>query len=283
MNTTFAATFTLTTPMINGKAPLDGVVAAVLTRRLGGDYQRAHQEIPFARENGVLCCSAGVFEAYNDPKFNPRYAQEGEIAKRGVFFGPLQGFAAKLSPSDIDLDLVRANSAKVRRPKREDELSEKELAKLQKDGVLPEISENTKWTYGESRVRECGNVLSFYQTMLVNKVWYFGITTDQEQFQSLVEDIAFLGKKGSVGFGTVDRSKTAIYFDEGSCNGIVDADGKPMRPIPLHSKIKVAKNSVIADVGYQPAYWDIANRAPCYVPDEQYMTKTFEQIDKEML
>ena len=283
MNSTFALSLSLTTPVINGKSPLDGILAAVLTRRLGGDYLRAHQEIPVARESGVLCCSAGVFEAYNDPNFKERYAQEGEVAKRGVFLGPLQGFAAKLSPSDIDLDLVRPNSAKVRRVKREDELSEKELAKFKKDGSLPEIAENTKWTYGESRVRECGNVLSFYQTMIVNKVWYFGITPDKELFKSLVDDIEFLGKKGSVGYGAVERAKTVIYFDEGKVNGIVDANGNPLRPIPLHSKIKVAKNSVMADVGYQPAYWDIANRAPCYVPSEQYMTKTFKQIDEEML
>ena len=254
MNTHFAVKLSLQTPLINATTPLDAIVARLLSDELDGDWQRAHNELPFATENSVLCCSAPIFEAYNDPLFKPKKDDLHAKPKLGVFHGPLQGFAAKLDPSDINTELVKPNAEK-----------------------------GTAWRYGTSRVRECGNVLGFYQTMLVQNVWYFGITNDADKLERLVYQIENIGKKRGVGFGALHKDQTQCYIDMGKTNGIVGPGGNPLRPIPVSAGIKVKEGAIIGDYAWRPAYWNIENRSACYIPDEQYITKTFDQIEEGLL
>lgn len=115
-------------------------------------------------------------------------------------------------------------------------------------------------TMGERRRRDYGNVLSSYRAVETPKVTWHCVG-DQDAIIDLLAEAEFIGKKRSAGFGQV-----SAWDCEGSdLDGLTNHRGEPLRPIPAHM-FAGDRSLPVQDAAWKPAYWNPANRAPCYAP-----------------
>lgn len=113
---------------------------------------------------------------------------------------------------------------------------------------------------GLTRRSDFGNVMNGYQTMVAEAIQWHA-EGDPEQVLELLRDVEFIGKKRTAGFGQV-RGWQLIESD---LDGIADADGQPLRPVPL-AMWQGDGNAIRADAAWRPAYWLPRHRAVCAVP-----------------
>lgn len=115
-------------------------------------------------------------------------------------------------------------------------------------------------TMSEHRRRDYGNVLSSYRTVETSSVsWH--CVGDEEAILDLLGEAEFIGKKRSAGFGQVN----AWDCEESDLDGLTGRLGEPLRPIPVHM-FSGDRTLPVLDAAWKPAYWNPANRAPCYAP-----------------
>ena len=86
--------------------------------------------------------------------------------------------------------------------------------------------------------------------------WY--ATGDADRIRALLERLPMIGKK---------RATRVVRWDveEGELDGVLGYADEPLRPVPVELWCG-DKSGPIVDVAWRPAYWDINNRVPCYVP-----------------
>lgn len=113
---------------------------------------------------------------------------------------------------------------------------------------------------GLTRRSDFGNVMNGYRTMAAEAVQWHG-EGDPEQILELLQEIEFIGKRRTAGFGQV-REWQLIESD---LDGITDAAGQPLRPVPL-SMWQGESDAIRADAAWRPAYWLPEHRAICVVP-----------------
>lgn len=113
---------------------------------------------------------------------------------------------------------------------------------------------------GLTRRSDFGNVMNGYQTITAQSIQWHA-EGDPEQVLELLQEVEFIGKKRTAGFGQV-RGWQLIESD---LDGITDATGQPLRPVPLPMWHGDA-NAVRADAAWRPAYWLPQHRAICAVP-----------------
>ena len=113
---------------------------------------------------------------------------------------------------------------------------------------------------GLTRRSDFGNVMNGYKTIVAKSIeWH--AEGDAEAVYDLLQEIEFIGKKRTAGFGQV-RDWELI---ESELDGITDASGQPLRPVPLqmwHGD----KDVIRADAAWKPAYWLPQHRTICAVP-----------------
>jgi hypothetical protein len=113
---------------------------------------------------------------------------------------------------------------------------------------------------GLSRRSDFGNVMNGYQTLMAQAIeWH--AEGDAEQVLELLQEVEFIGKKRTAGFGQVSNWQLL----ESDLDGIADAAGQPLRPVPL-TMWHGDKNAIRADAAWRPAYWLPQHRAICAVP-----------------
>lgn len=241
-------------------SPLDAIVHKFLTIEMGGDYVAARERLPFARRNGILCSS---FVIAQDAQEGPSAVLTQNLRTRNVI-------ESQVLPNTTD-------STVEREPIPREEWTPAQVKMYGGTDKVPyRTKETTQVAWGNS---EKGGVqlLNEYPTMLTPYLFYVGITTDFDYLQKVVKQVFNLGKNRTKGYGQI---KSAELHATGSCDGIVDSLGRPLRAIPVDSGIQVAPDSVIADATYQPAYWDPENRTKCYVPEISRQW-SISQIEKE--
>ena len=113
---------------------------------------------------------------------------------------------------------------------------------------------------GLTRRSDFGNVMNGYQTMVAEAIQWHA-EGDAEQVLELLQEVEFIGKKRTAGFGQV-RGWQLIESD---LDGISDATGQPLRPVPL-DMWQGDQNAIRADAAWRPAYWLPQHRAICAVP-----------------
>lgn len=117
---------------------------------------------------------------------------------------------------------------------------------------------------GLTRRTDFGNVMNSYQTMTAETIqWY--AEGDAEEVLELLQEIEFIGKKRTAGFGQV----RSWQLTESGYDGISDVAGQPLRPVPL-TMWHGAPNALRADAAWRPAYWLPQHRAICAVPKGIY-------------
>lgn len=84
---------------------------------------------------------------------------------------------------------------------------------------------------------------------------------DADQVLELLQDIEFIGKKRTAGFGQV----RGWELMESDLDGITDANRQPLRPVPL-TMWHGDQDAIRADAAWRPAYWMPQHRAICAVP-----------------
>ena len=113
---------------------------------------------------------------------------------------------------------------------------------------------------GLTRRSDFGNVMNGYQTVVAQAIQWHA-EGDPDHVLDLLHEVEFIGKKRTAGFGQVRDWRLAAS----NLDGITDATGQPMRPVPLeiwHGD----KNAIRADAAWRPAYWLPQHRAICAVP-----------------
>lgn len=113
---------------------------------------------------------------------------------------------------------------------------------------------------GLTRRSDFGNVMNGYQTLVAESLQWHA-EGDAEQVLALLQDIEFIGKKRTAGFGQVRGWRLA----ESELDGIADAQGQPLRPVPL-TMWQGDPDAIRADAAWRPAYWVPQHRALCAVP-----------------
>lgn len=113
---------------------------------------------------------------------------------------------------------------------------------------------------GLTRRSDFGNVLNGYKTIVAKGIeWH--AEGDAEEVLELLQDVEFIGKKRTAGFGQV-RGWELV---ESELDGVAGKDGQPLRPVPL-TMWNGDKNAIRADAAWKPAYWLPQHRAICAVP-----------------
>ena len=113
----------------------------------------------------------------------------------------------------------------------------------------------------EKRKRNFGNVFNTYRAISTPSVsWY--CEGDRNAIEDILRrDARYIGKRRASGFGKVAEWKSAT---EAVFDGLMD-NNKPMRPIPA-DMFTGDRSLPVLDTAWKPAYWNPANRAPCYAP-----------------
>ena len=106
-----------------------------------------------------------------------------------------------------------------------------------------------------------GNVKNDYVTINTQTI-FWDVEGDYNQIHQLLQNAMFIGKKRTAGYGEIAEWK----FKDGSNDGLLSSDNKPLRPIPVHL-YKGDKTLPIVDAAWKPAYWNPENRAACYAPE----------------
>ena len=115
---------------------------------------------------------------------------------------------------------------------------------------------------GLTRRSDFGNVMNGYQTLAAEAVQWHA-EGDPDQVLALLQEVEFIGKRRTAGFGQVQVGSWQLI--ESDLDGITDATGQPLRPVPLtmwHGDANVLR----ADAAWRPAYWLPQHRAICAVP-----------------
>ena len=112
-----------------------------------------------------------------------------------------------------------------------------------------------------TRRRDYGAVLNKYRTITVSSISW-DVIGDIDEIESLLGDAFFIGKKRTAGYGEV----TSWDFKDSETDGLVDANGLPLRPIPAE-RFKGDKSLPMIDTAWKPAYWNLENRTACYAPE----------------
>lgn len=113
-----------------------------------------------------------------------------------------------------------------------------------------------------TRRSDFGNVMNGYQTIVAQSIqWY--AEGDPEQVLALLQEVEFIGKKRTAGFGQV-RGWELLESD---LDGVTDANNQPLRPVPL-TMWHGDPDTIRADAAWRPAYWLPQHRAICAVPKE---------------
>ena len=113
---------------------------------------------------------------------------------------------------------------------------------------------------GLARRSDFGNVMNGYKTLVAPALCWHA-EGDPEQVLELLQEVEFIGKKRTAGFGQVRGWR----LSESALDGVADAAGQPLRPVPLtmwHGN----PDAIRADAGWRPAYWVPQHRAICAVP-----------------
>jgi hypothetical protein len=84
---------------------------------------------------------------------------------------------------------------------------------------------------------------------------------DREAIEGVVHDINFIGKRRASGYGEVSKW-TVVETD---LSPLIDANAKPLRPIPVNM-FTGDRSLPVIDAAWMPPYWNPMNRAPCYAP-----------------
>jgi hypothetical protein len=105
-----------------------------------------------------------------------------------------------------------------------------------------------------------GNVMNGYQT-IVAKALQWHAEGDPDHVLELLQEVEFIGKKRTAGFGQVSNWQ----LTESVLDGIADATGQPLRPVPI-TMWQGDTNAIRADAAWRPAYWVLQHRAICAVP-----------------
>lgn len=113
---------------------------------------------------------------------------------------------------------------------------------------------------GLTRRGDFGNVMNGYQTVFAQAIQWHA-EGDADQVLELLQEIEFIGKKRTTGFGQVRDWQLM----ESELNGITDTAGQPLRPVPL-TMWQGDPNAMRADAAWRPAYWLPQHRAICAVP-----------------
>ena len=114
------------------------------------------------------------------------------------------------------------------------------------------------------RRRDFGPVFNSY-TMQTSPTADWFVVGDAEKIEELLAGSAhFIGKKRTAGFGQVkDWDISEVHTD-----GLTDEKGRPLRPIPVSQFQGNKKGLAVIDTAWRPAYWNPANRAACYAPEQ---------------
>lgn len=113
---------------------------------------------------------------------------------------------------------------------------------------------------GLTRRSDFGNVMNGYPTVVAEALQWHA-EGDAEQVLELLQEVEFIGKKRTAGFGQV----RGWQLMESNLDGITDAAGQPLRPVPLE-RWQGDQNALRADAAWRPAYWLPQHRAICAVP-----------------
>jgi hypothetical protein len=113
---------------------------------------------------------------------------------------------------------------------------------------------------GLTRRGDFGNVMNGYRTIMAESLQWHA-EGDPDHVLELLEDVEFIGKKRTAGFGQVRGWRLA----ESNLDGIADASGLPLRPVPL-TMWQGLPDAIRADVAWRPAYWLPQHRTICAVP-----------------
>ncbi|MEY4883509.1 MAG: hypothetical protein RIS34_1363 [Pseudomonadota bacterium] len=113
---------------------------------------------------------------------------------------------------------------------------------------------------GLTRRSDFGNVMNGYQTLVAQSIQWHA-EGDADQVLDLLQELEFIGEKRTAGFGQVRGWQLA----ESDLDGIADAAGQPLRPVPL-AMWHGDPNAIRADAAWRPAYWLPQHRAICAVP-----------------
>lgn len=113
---------------------------------------------------------------------------------------------------------------------------------------------------GLTRRGDFGNVMNGYRTMVAEAIQWHA-EGDPEHVLELLQEVEFIGKKRTAGFGQV----RAWQLMESNLDGITDAAGQPLRPVPL-PMWQGDSDAIRADAAWRPAYWLPQHRAICAVP-----------------
>jgi len=114
---------------------------------------------------------------------------------------------------------------------------------------------------GLKRRRQFGTVLNQYRTITVNSISW-DVIGDINQIEDLLRGAFFIGKKRTAGYGEV----TSWDFKDSETDGLMDANGQPLRPIPAE-RFNGDKSLPMIDTAWKPAYWNPENRSACYAPE----------------
>ena len=113
---------------------------------------------------------------------------------------------------------------------------------------------------GLTRRSDFGNVMNGYKTVVAQAIQWHA-EGDADQVLELLQDVDFIGKKRTAGFGQVRGWR----LTESGLDGVTDDAGLPLRPVPL-TLWQGDTNAIRADAAWRPAYWLPQHRAICAVP-----------------
>lgn len=113
---------------------------------------------------------------------------------------------------------------------------------------------------GLTRRSDFGNVMNAYQTTMAQAVQWHA-EGDADRTLELLQEVEFIGKKRTAGFGQV----RGWHLIESELDGIADVHGMPLRPVPW-TMWRGDRNALRADAAWRPAYWMAQHRVICAVP-----------------
>jgi CRISPR type IV-associated protein Csf3 len=102
-------------------------------------------------------------------------------------------------------------------------------------------------------------VMTEYQAKAAEEVTWHA-TGDADAVAEMLEAVQFIGARRTAGWGEVQEWE----ITSSDLDGVHGHDGQPMRPVPVQMW-DGSKECTRSDVGWRPAYWDINNRAECFV------------------
>lgn len=113
---------------------------------------------------------------------------------------------------------------------------------------------------GLTRRSDFGNVMNGYQTIVAEAIQWHA-EGDPDHVLELLQEVRFIGKKRTAGFGQVQ----GWQLIESDLDGIMDTTGQPLRPVPL-TMWQGDSDAIRADAAWKPAYWMLKHRTICAVP-----------------